>query len=57
LEREGISVAAFTLRPLLIWQKPAVGRRLGLALAGKDSDPQGDVILICIFSRWIKSLD
>ena len=33
LEREWISVEAFTLGPLLIWQKSAVDRRLGLPLA------------------------
>lgn len=57
LERELSSVAAFTLGPLLIWQKSAVGKRLGLTLAGEDSNPQGNEILTCIFSRWIKPLD
>lgn len=57
LERELSFVASLTLAPLLIWQKSAVGKRLGLTLAGEDSDPQGNEILTCIFSRWIKSLD
>lgn len=36
LERELSFVASLTLAPLLIWQKSADGKRLGLTLAGED---------------------
>ena len=53
MERKLTSVSAFTLWSSLIWQKSAVGRRQGLALTGKDSDPQH----VCNFHMQLLKVD